>query len=554
MDEKRLSKLKQQAETSMLNSESSESSEFNAKNLHDISVYKAELEAQFTELLDTEAALDKANRSLSLVLNSAPFGLLTIDNKFNIQLINEHACSLLDVSAHRVTNHNVLSLFNGANNKETVISWLLNPLEDKLELLFSDHCHLAMKKVELAEDQILISISDVTAEREATKELLGQKQKAEAEILAQRNFVARVSHELRTPFNSVLGILQILRDEMSEQTEQKALVDRGIEESKELLVIINELLDYAAINSGVRKPIYTNARLQSVFDKFIDKVSEAFNSADNTLEIDYHLCHDTYKLDVEGLAHIAINLLTNANKYTEQGHVQVSITTDSSEDIGIDLLTLSIKDNGRGIAKEDLELVFSEYFRSREANDNQIQGVGLGLSIVKELVNKMGGEIRVISQLGVGSEFIVSMPLKRAHTSDLSSDTSPSKSLQTPNLEGKTIYTVDDNPLNLEVIYRMLLKTGAKVERFVSASKLLERALSQAPDIIFTDIQMPDIDGVQLLKMSRREKLTIPIIAVTANADPVDHDYYRTVGFNDVLLKPIELHQIYSKLNSLLLS
>ncbi|MBY7828277.1 response regulator [Vibrio fluvialis] len=373
-----------------------------------------------------------------------------------------------------------------------------------------------------------------------TRELKIAQQQAEQANQSKSQFLAMMSHELRTPLNAVLGLIDLLRDD-SDAYQQEML--EQMENSAELLlVIINDILDLSRIESGhfelQRHWISLSKKLQHALEYH----SQVAQAKDIKFNVKASICEQfEYWVDSVRLTQILFNIIGNAIKFTHQGFVDVSLVTAR------DRLEIEVRDSGIGIDNERIEHLFSPFIQADTSITRNYGGTGLGLAITKHLVELMGGTIKVNSKLGEGSLFAISIPLESRSTAAANENAGQLSDTKTYDAldNSKHILVVEDTKTNQMVIQLLLNRMGYNVtiaNNGQHAIELIER--NRSFDLIFMDISMPIMDGIQATRILRSQRLTTPIIALTAHSMNSDHQNCLAAGMNDIVLKPIRSKEL----------
>ncbi|MBY7963009.1 response regulator [Vibrio fluvialis] len=373
-----------------------------------------------------------------------------------------------------------------------------------------------------------------------TRELKIAQQQAEQANQSKSQFLAMMSHELRTPLNAVLGLIDLLRDD-SDAYQQEML--EQMENSAELLlVIINDILDLSRIESGhfelQRHWISLSKKLQHALEYH----SQLAQAKDIKFNVKASICEQfEYWVDSVRLTQILFNIIGNAIKFTHQGFVDVSLVTAR------DRLEIEVRDSGIGIDNERIEHLFSPFIQADTSITRNYGGTGLGLAITKHLVELMGGTIKVNSKLGEGSLFTISIPLESRSTAAANENAGQLSDTKTYDAldNSKHILVVEDTKTNQMVIQLLLNRMGYNVtiaNNGQHAIELIER--NRSFDLIFMDISMPIMDGIQATRILRSQRLTTPIIALTAHSMNSDHQNCLAAGMNDIVLKPIRSKEL----------
>jgi CheY-like chemotaxis protein len=357
-----------------------------------------------------------------------------------------------------------------------------------------------------------------------------------------------MSHELRTPMNSILGFAQLL--EMGQLSSgQKKGVSHIMRSGKHLLDLINEVLDIARIEAGRISLSLEPVQLSSIIPEMTDTVRPLTIDKKIVIRI-LNMPNDRLfvKTDRQRLKQILINLLTNAIKYNIAGG-QVFIKTEHSpnNELGTSFIRISITDTGLGISKEDLPKLFNPFERIG-AEKSQIEGTGLGLAVVKKLMDAMGGNLGVDSTFGEGSTFWIELPACESQQETLEKS-GKLNGIET-NIQLKTgkILYVEDNPSNIELVEEVLAIQHEGIQLFTTVyGKLaVNLAITHKPNLILLDLNLPDIHGSEVLKLILEEEKTknIPVVVISADAMPQQLDRLLKAGAKYYLTKPLDISDL----------
>ncbi len=378
---------------------------------------------------------------------------------------------------------------------------------------------------------------------------------------AKSQFLANMSHEIRTPINGIIGMnTMLLKNIETENHDEIREYAKNIQSaSQTLLSIINDILDISKIESGKMEIVPVVYELFSVLnDCFnMNQAKAEEKSLRFRMDIEKTLPSALFGDEVH-IRQIINNILSNAVKYTERGEVLLSMAEEKREG---DIITLRIevKDTGIGIKEEDIGKLFENFTRLDEKKNRRIEGTGLGLSLTKKLVDLMGGEISVKSTYGLGSIFTVLLDQKVVNEEEIgdftekyhafihSAENEREHRLVAPDAR---VLVVDDVEMNLSVAKGLLKPTQIQVETAYSGEECLSMLKEKHYDLIFLDHMMPGLDGIETLKLMKRDRshqnADTPVIALTANAIVGAKDMYLTEGFIDYLSKPIQESEILS--------
>ena len=389
-------------------------------------------------------------------------------------------------------------------------------------------------------------------------ELEWAKTQAEAASSAKTSFLFNMSHDIRTPMNAIMGFRDLLEKHIDEPERRADYLRKIKEASKVLLSIINNVLEMARIEKGtvVVEEVAINTKNfgVSIFNVFSEMMAE--KNIEFTHD-DLVVHHNVY-CDPTKMREVFMNLLSNAYKYTKPGgKVHVRLRELPSNREGYAFFETSVSDTGVGMSAEFLAHIFEEFSRENTSTANKIEGTGLGMPIVKRLVELMCGKIRVSSEKGVGTTFVVVLPHRIA---DEIEDAEPENVVADETVfEGKRILLAEDNDLNAEIAEEILTSAGFMIERAEDGAICYEKIVSSETgyyDLVLMDIQMPNMDGYQATRAIRaladKEKANIPIIAMTANAFEEDRSKAVNVGMNGHIAKPIDVTELLRELAKVL--
>ena len=369
------------------------------------------------------------------------------------------------------------------------------------------------------------------------QELKEAKLKAQDESKAKSVFLANISHEIRTPLNSIIVLSELLTNTL-QGSKHKSYCDIIHHSGNHLLSLVDEILDFSAIENRMlqeNNESYTIRDILRTLTFFIkDKLSRKSSLIEFDVEVDSRILDVILQGDKTKIIQILLNLLVNAIKYTEEGLITLIIKFKIHEN-SVDLEFI-VKDTGIGIQQENLDKIFSAFTRFDKEKNASIEGVGLGLSIVKKVVEFLGGSIELNSVYGEGTTVCITIQ------QDLGEVVCPSPKLKEENkndLTGKTILVVDDMESNLIVMEGLLQDYGCNLHLASSGKEAIEKTKQNFFNLIFLDHLMPNMDGVETLKKLRDIGVDVPIVVVTANAIKGTRESLLAEGFTDFLTKPI---------------
>ena len=391
-----------------------------------------------------------------------------------------------------------------------------------------------------------INILDITDIRQAQAALQMAKEKAEQAVFARSRFVSNMSHELRTPLNGIIGAANILMQD-NLNSDQKQYFDVLKYSSEHMLGLINQVLDFSKIEAGKMDLEYTSFDLKKLVDNIFSIFRSQFEEKNLDLELTFDPQLKDKKLigDPTRLSQVLANLLSNAHKFTASGKVILSImqVTQSSK---VCTIRFFVQDSGIGIPPEKQEHIFDSFTQVESATTRKFGGTGLGLTISSKIVELYGGKLEVDSKPGKGSCFYFTIQLDVENQQKTYVNEEKVKELQS--LNGVRILIAEDNPINMMIAKAVLDKWGIKLTEAVNGKDALEKYNDEDYDLLLLDLEMPEMDGFELLDNIRKRNTQIPAIAFTAALFEYMHAYLINKGFTDYVQKPFRPEDLHAKI------
>lgn len=384
-----------------------------------------------------------------------------------------------------------------------------------------------------------------------TEEIRKSAEKARKANEAKTRFLFNMSHDIRTPMNAIVGFSGLLEKSIHDEKKSLDYIKKIRVSSDILLTIINQVLEMARIESGkiTLNPESVNIRemveaMNTVFESSLTKKSLEYQCSLNVV-------HDQILCDKTKMEEIILNVVSNSIKYTNpHGKITVSIDELDSEDEKNANYKVVVEDNGIGMSQDYLPHIFEEFSREHTSTETRVAGTGLGLPIVKSLVDRMGGTIEVESEEGKGTRFIMKFSFPVSLENQVREKEKQNIPDITEKLEGKRILLAEDNELNAEIAETVLVEAGIEVKRVEDGLQCIEE-LKKMPenyyDVILMDVQMPNMDGytaTQRIRDLDDSRAEIPIIAMTANVYDEDRRKAQEAGMDGFLAKPLDVDEM----------
>ena len=384
--------------------------------------------------------------------------------------------------------------------------------------------------------------------QELNEKLQIAAENAESANRAKSTFLFNMSHDIRTPMNAIIGYADLASRHLDDPAKLEKYMENIQVCGQNLLMLLNNVLDLARIENDKTEMEYSVSDVEKDFRNCIAMFRNQADSKGQTLTVTAHLLHPYVYVDIPHLTEVCTNLVSNAVKYTGAGGtIRCGITQKPGEKEGWCDTVVTVADNGIGMSQEFQKHIFEPFERERTSTVSKVEGSGIGMGIVKKLVELMGGTVEVESKIGVGSTFTVTIPCRIASEDEIQAKREINPSDQKC-LCGTRILLTEDNDLNAEIATELLQEEGCTVDRAkdgVECVDMLEKAANGTYQLILMDIQMPVMNGYDATKKIRRmddpQKANIPIVAMTANAFSEDKQVALDAGMNDHIAKPINM-------------
>lgn len=371
---------------------------------------------------------------------------------------------------------------------------------------------------------------------------------AESANRAKSTFLFNMSHDIRTPMNAIIGYADLASRHSDDPAKLKKYMENIQVCGQNLLMLLNNVLNLARIENDKTEMEYSVSDIEKDFRNCLAMFRNQADSKGQTLTVTTQLPYPYIYADIPHLTEVCTNLVSNAVKYTGAGGtIRCGVTQKPGEKEGWCDTVVTVADNGIGMSQEFQKHIFEPFERERTSTVSKVEGSGIGMGIVKKLVELMGGTVEVESKIGVGSTFTVTIPCRIASEDEIQAKREINPSDQKC-LCGTRILLTEDNDLNAEIATELLQEEGCTVDRAkdgVECVDMLEKAANGTYQLILMDVQMPVMNGYDATKKIRRmddpQKANIPIVAMTANAFSEDKQVALDAGMNDHIAKPINM-------------
>jgi signal transduction histidine kinase/ligand-binding sensor domain-containing protein/CheY-like chemotaxis protein len=408
-------------------------------------------------------------------------------------------------------------------------------------------------KVEQAYEELTLyrtKLEEIVDER--TKELILAKEKAEESDKLKSSFLANISHEIRTPLNSIIGFSNIIIEEkltVTESTNYKHIISSSC---NSLLKLISDIIDFSKIEAGHLEIFIEDVPIKNVLNEIKDMynleinnlpINEEERQLELIVNIDDNINSLVLSTDEHRLKQVLSILLNNSLKFTHIGSIEVGCKQKETEN----MVEFFVKDTGIGISQRNQSIIFQRFRKADDDKSNQYRGAGLGLSIAQHLISLLGGEIFVESEVGKGTSFYFTIPLKSDVKFTKSIPPRVNSKFNIPDLTGKIILIAEDDYSNYAYLERLLIKANSKIIHANDGSEVL-KLINENPliSLILMDIKMPKMNGFEAFEKIKKSGIHIPVIAQTAYAFTSDMQRIKELGFNDYISKPINPAKLYS--------
>lgn len=490
--------------------------------------------------------------AFGILLNSMSAGVIALDEQSQISNYNPAAARIFADLGSRVIGKPIGTLAGFPKDmlgREAKKGFCLN------DRFYEGHVEPIWDKFGKNKGYVVL-IYDITETKNYIEEIKQVREQAEQANLAKSAFLANMSHEIRTPMNAIVGLSDIIMEESRGRKVYEYACDIK-SASRNLLALINDILDLSKVEAGRMELVLTEYHVKSLADEVLNMMDVVASQRGLQLRRAFDMTMPCRYLGDEGrVKQILINILNNALKFTKQGYVAFSVTGVRGETEDTERLLFRIEDTGCGIREEDIKEIFDNFKQVDSKRNRMVEGTGLGLAITKHLVELMQGTIQVESVYGEGTTFIVEIPQKIVDSRPLSEVSGEAvrkeEKLEPFTVKDCKVLVVDDNAVNRKIAKIFLQSYGLEITEAESGAAAIGLVRRTCYDIIFMDHMMPEMDGIEAVRIIRSEcgenGRRPAIIALTANAMEGVRKTFLENGFQDFITKPLDRKPLHEAL------
>jgi PAS domain S-box-containing protein len=515
-----------------------------------------------TNLTDSLQSLHRERETLEVLLETMPFCIFFTDRHHRYIRVNRMMAKLLRVSRPDKAAGKTNKVFftkrvaRRMMEEDRDILETGNPIVNKIVYFEDDGVDgfwMEKNKIPIRDERGVITMimgifKDVSDLMLIENELKEAKERAEESDRLKTSFLANMSHEIRTPMNGIIGFANLLRDPGLTEEKKDLFLKHIDQSSSQLLNIIDDIIDISKIESGQmkisNKPVRINGILEEIYSSFFHSIrgdgpgekKVTFNLKKGNLSHDFTLVTDYFRL-----RQIFNNLIGNAIKFTKEGHITFGYELKNRH------VEFFVSDSGIGIPNNQIKLIFDRFGQVNQERSLQPSGTGLGLPISRSLVNLMGGEMWVKSDVGKGCTFYFTLPLVIEEPVEEVRVLISNKSY---NWSNKQILVAEDEELNWMFVREMLRQTGATIHRARNGHEVVEQTRKLVPHAILMDIKMPEMSGIDAARKIREFNSSVPIIAQSAFVMAEEKEECLRAGCNHFVTKPLDRTTIMELIDS----
>jgi len=502
----------------------------------------------------------------SIILSAADDGIIFYDTGWSVKFANPAIYSILGFDQNKDELFDILNSKDHLhpdnsdfhNERIKAIS-SKGSFEAEIKVKHSNgrYVVLSTKLVEVKDESgsplgVLSVSRDITSLKQTQTQLIIAKEKAEEGNRLKSTFLANISHEIRTPLNSIVGFANLLNDSNASEDMRGEYINYLNQNTEKLLQVITDIIDLSKLENNEININYNPVKLNSVLDYAEDYTRKLIERSgkDIKLKVDKGLAdeRDIVYTDDLWIKRVFRHLLDNAVKFTRAGRIEMESALAGSS------VMFTIRDSGIGISKENLKTIFEQFRQEESGHHRSFEGLGVGLTMARKVVENMDGYLWVESEKGKGSEFFFTIPYRPVDTSSyIKAEKNKESFTLSQNWSGKTILVADSNIDILKYLNRVLANTGINVVHARSGMEILDIIKGkESIDLVLLDMQMPEINGVEAVSEIRKAGRNIPVVAQTSSIVEEEQDKLVNAGCNACLIKPVSQDQLLSVISGFL--
>src|SRR5664279_3322760 len=502
----------------------------------------------------------ETDKFYEMLVQSANDGISFYDRSWNLRFCNSAFYSMIGYDRNSYNSLNPKDLFHPEDKdyqlrrEQALVNNRFFETELRLKHREGHFMNLSTRSVmvrnETGEVLGALTISrDITRLKKIHEDLIKANIGAESSKKLKSTFLANISHEIRNPLNSVVGFSNLLLSNNLTNEVKEEYIEHINHNSEKLLQIIGDIIDLSRLESSQIQITYEEASLNTIVNEIIEEARQVIKRNEKPIILNvknnFEEAGDLIFTDRVWLKRVLNHLMDNAVKFTLDGSVEFSYSLENQN------IVFRIRDTGIGINKENIGRIFEEFRQEFDGHHRPFEGLGIGLTLAKEVVERMGGEIYVQSEKGVGSEFSFSIPYRPAGSRSSRPSSNNEHSSITINWTSKKCLLVDDNKDVLIYLNRILIDTGVTILTARSGLEALELIkITPDIDVVLLDMQMSEMNGIEATKEIRKIRKDIPIIAQTAFIFEDDKDIILEAGCDACLIKPIRREHLLTVMSS----
>lgn len=396
-----------------------------------------------------------------------------------------------------------------------------------------------------------VILKDLTAKKHQEDALRRAELYAQKALKLKSQFIADISHEIRTPLGAMLGFAEFLQKENINEDDRNHYLDIILKNGKNLNRVINDVLDLSKIEAGRINVELNDFDIKTVIEEVIDLFQGQCKNKNIAIKLKVMAELGKVRSDANRIRQILSNMISNAVKFTDKGEIIISIEKASENDEKCDYKIL-VQDSGVGLGPDESTKLFQPFIQVGSCHQKNSKGSGLGLVLARRMAQALGGNVELISTSPEkGSVFCFSFADYKTLKTASPTKAILSTEVATNSLQSKSILIVDDSIDNLEIIKLFLNSYGGDPDLASDGKEALQKMQAKNYDVILMDIEMPDMNGFQVIKELRHRKFKTPVIALTAHALPEDRVKTKNAGFYDHITKPIDFKNLVSMIQTL---